>query len=190
MLSVTLRAMRARPHPKAEEAVIETWGFYCGKCGKWAGRISWFVAKMSKERTSTTIPARLSGRSHGSMCMASRELGRSRRWCRRGKHVAAASQLELYGPWRRQRCSHQKAAPDQRDHTRACDHCGQLFNPKRSDAQYCSTRCRVAAHHKSTTSPRSQQGRACTRTVKRAHSLTRSRPYGIPRLTALAPAPG
>ena len=44
MLSVTLRAMRARPHPKAEEAVIETWGFYCGKCGKWAGRISWFVA--------------------------------------------------------------------------------------------------------------------------------------------------
>ena len=27
-----------------------------------------------------------------------------------------------------------------------CGQCGQTFTPKRSDAQYCSGRCRVAAH--------------------------------------------
>ena len=28
----------------------------------------------------------------------------------------------------------------------ACDHCGQSFAAKRSDAKYCSPRCRTAAH--------------------------------------------
>jgi hypothetical protein len=28
----------------------------------------------------------------------------------------------------------------------ACAHCGEQFTPKRSDARYCSARCRVAAH--------------------------------------------
>jgi hypothetical protein len=29
---------------------------------------------------------------------------------------------------------------------RACERCGQTFAPRRSDARYCSGRCRVAAH--------------------------------------------
>jgi hypothetical protein len=33
-----------------------------------------------------------------------------------------------------------------RDSTRTCDHCGTEFQAKRSNARYCSTRCRVAAH--------------------------------------------
>jgi hypothetical protein len=33
------------------------------------------------------------------------------------------------------------------DHTpKPCQHCGERFVPTRSDARYCSTRCRVAAH--------------------------------------------
>ena len=28
----------------------------------------------------------------------------------------------------------------------ACENCGEPFTPRRSDARYCSTRCRVAAH--------------------------------------------
>ena len=30
-----------------------------------------------------------------------------------------------------------------------CAHCGETFTPKRSTAQFCSTRCRVAAHRAS-----------------------------------------
>jgi hypothetical protein len=29
---------------------------------------------------------------------------------------------------------------------RTCDYCGQKFEPTRSDAQFCSVRCRVASH--------------------------------------------
>jgi hypothetical protein len=29
---------------------------------------------------------------------------------------------------------------------RPCAQCGATFTPKRSSAQFCSTRCRVAAH--------------------------------------------
>ena len=29
---------------------------------------------------------------------------------------------------------------------RPCDRCGETFTPTRSDARYCSGRCRVAAH--------------------------------------------
>jgi hypothetical protein len=32
--------------------------------------------------------------------------------------------------------------------TRSCDGCGASFVPKRSDAKFCSARCRVAAHRK------------------------------------------
>jgi hypothetical protein len=30
--------------------------------------------------------------------------------------------------------------------SRTCAQCGETFAPKRSDARFCSTRCRVAAH--------------------------------------------
>jgi hypothetical protein len=32
--------------------------------------------------------------------------------------------------------------------TKECNHCGSVFQPKRSTAQFCSTKCRVAAHRK------------------------------------------
>lgn len=32
--------------------------------------------------------------------------------------------------------------------TKNCAHCGSEFQPKRSTAQFCSTKCRVAAHRK------------------------------------------
>jgi hypothetical protein len=32
---------------------------------------------------------------------------------------------------------------------RPCGHCGQVFQPERTTARYCSTRCRVAAHRSS-----------------------------------------
>jgi hypothetical protein len=31
---------------------------------------------------------------------------------------------------------------------RTCQHCGQMFTSKRSDARFCSGRCRVAAHRR------------------------------------------
>lgn len=31
---------------------------------------------------------------------------------------------------------------------RPCDHCGVAFEPARSDARFCSSRCRVAAHRR------------------------------------------
>jgi hypothetical protein len=34
---------------------------------------------------------------------------------------------------------------------RRCDECGRAFLPRRSTAQYCSTRCRVTAHRRTVT---------------------------------------
>ena len=39
-----------------------------------------------------------------------------------------------------------EGAPVLPPHPRPCGHCAQEFRPKRFDALYCSTRCRVAAH--------------------------------------------
>lgn len=36
---------------------------------------------------------------------------------------------------------------------RACEHCGSLFTPTRSDARFCSGRCRVAAHRRKEAEP-------------------------------------
>ena len=35
---------------------------------------------------------------------------------------------------------------DHRDHTQACSHCSAEFTTKRSDARYCSGKCRTAAN--------------------------------------------
>ena len=40
----------------------------------------------------------------------------------------------------------QRAQSKQDRPTASCAHCGTEFAPKRSTAQFCSTRCRVAAH--------------------------------------------
>ena len=37
-----------------------------------------------------------------------------------------------------------------REWFKRCTQCDELFEPKRSDAQFCSTRCRVASHRKPT----------------------------------------
>jgi hypothetical protein len=52
------------------------------------------------------------------------------------------------------RCNHRRPrlprresrAKDPDTRTRACARCGATFTPARSDARYCSARCRVAAH--------------------------------------------
>lgn len=36
---------------------------------------------------------------------------------------------------------------------RDCDQCGESFTPTRSDARFCKTRCRVAAHRRKETTP-------------------------------------
>lgn len=49
-----------------------------------------------------------------------------------------------------------KGAPRQRrvEHEhRTCRHCGEPFVPKRVDARFCSTRCRVASHRLLVTTP-------------------------------------
>ena len=37
-----------------------------------------------------------------------------------------------------------------RSSPRQCEQCGKTFTPTRSDARYCSTKCRVAAHRSRT----------------------------------------
>ena len=45
----------------------------------------------------------------------------------------------------RRRAKRRRPPPNQR----ACAQCGETFSPARSDARFCSTRCRVAAHRAS-----------------------------------------
>lgn len=45
-----------------------------------------------------------------------------------------------------EKCRSRMRRGPRQDLTRACEHCGEMFTPTRSDARFCSTRCRVAAH--------------------------------------------
>jgi uncharacterized OB-fold protein len=63
-----------------------------------------------------------------------------------------------YGPRRRRFCSDEcRRAHDRQRKAwtpvvhveQSCAQCGELFVPARSDARYCSGRCRVAAHRAS-----------------------------------------
>jgi hypothetical protein len=55
---------------------------------------------------------------------------------------AAAKRRERNAEWMRR----QRAEQRKENQPVACIHCGSEFTPKRSTAQFCSTRCRVAAH--------------------------------------------
>jgi formylmethanofuran dehydrogenase subunit E len=55
-------------------------------------------------------------------------------WCRRGEHVMSTSRCKV---------SHAKRAATFPEH--ACERCGTTFTG-RSDAKFCSPRCRTAAH--------------------------------------------
>ena len=59
-------------------------------------------------------------------------------WYKRTSHCSAECTLKT----QYQRMSEEKARLRKE---RPCPHCGETFKPKRSDARYCSTRCRVAA---------------------------------------------
>lgn len=67
------------------------------------------------------------------------------RCCRvcRLEHERAMARLAAR---RRRRAKGEVTTPS----TMACAHCGATFTPKRSTAQFCSTRCRVAAHRAAT----------------------------------------
>jgi hypothetical protein len=59
-------------------------------------------------------------------------------WCENGKHVSIGTPCSTrHSPWLALRPNR-----PQQD----CQHCGTAFAPARSDARYCSGRCRVAAH--------------------------------------------
>jgi hypothetical protein len=121
-----------RPHSEAfqEWEQITTWMFSCAKCGE-------------QQRLARYTPTDKHGNHLYCWRCAFPELGRPLMefgfvfwqywWCKRGQHVITG------GPCRQQ----QKPEPDR---TRSCDHCGETFAPTRSDAKFCSGRCRVAAH--------------------------------------------
>jgi hypothetical protein len=145
---------RSLPHPAAEEAVIDTWGFHCGGCGKWRGRLGWYVPtdengeRLYCHDCAPTKPVE---------CVDYRsERGTSEAvawlWCRRGQHVLDVTGVGLgtspHGfpkvGLRTASCDHSKPKPERTKII--CAHCGETFVPSRSDARYCSGRCRVAAN--------------------------------------------
>jgi hypothetical protein len=126
-LPVTLGDMESHaPHPKAVLAFNPRWAYRCSKCGEsyW---LRWYVAC---DETGQDLYCR--------NCTLDSEFF----WCRRGQHVISGG-WQAIQPDRERGHATIKPKPD---HTRACAHCGQTFTPKRSDARYCSGRCRVAAH--------------------------------------------
>jgi len=65
--------------------------------------------------------------------------------------VTCGQPMVSFGLWSAAKtCSRQCSWHRPRTHVehepRACEHCGEEFTPKRSDARFCSVRCRVAAH--------------------------------------------
>jgi hypothetical protein len=56
-------------------------------------------------------------------------------WCTRHGHVITTGE-----------CKKGYVPESSVVHTPTCQRCGQVFTARRSDARYCSGRCRVAAH--------------------------------------------
>ena len=64
---------------------------------------------------------------------------------RRNQYCSDQCRDDLNRRWQAERKRDQRS--EQRT-PRPCDQCGESFTPKRSDAKFCSARCRVAAHRK------------------------------------------
>jgi hypothetical protein len=67
------------------------------------------------------------------------------RWCERCHRVLDQDEFDLIkGRYRYHRACRSCRTPI--DRTKTCEHCDEAFTPKRADARFCSTKCRVAAH--------------------------------------------
>jgi hypothetical protein len=126
-----------RTHPEAVEVFIPTWGYYCAECGG-LKKLGWYAPTDEKgERLYCVVHAPQREGADG------RWPEPAFWWCRHGQHVVTE----------RKAChkiGHPEPKPEL-DRTRSCERCGEEFTPKRSDARYCSVRCRVAAHREKKT---------------------------------------
>lgn len=128
------------PHPDAVAAVLNVWAYTCGGCGEFvARRLGWYTP--SEEYGEHLYHAHCAPQQirwctpHNGMEHAHPIYW----WCRRGRHVVAVQG----GGFFREDCDHSALRVDR---SRMCAHCAVPFTPARSDARYCSVRCRVAAH--------------------------------------------
>jgi hypothetical protein len=129
-------------HPKIEERIIWVQGFYCGGCGKWRTGVPWYTPT-DEQGEKLYHPWCAPQGDFTYLSIDDRRHAMSKPawlWCRSGQHVAAATDGRQGN---REPCDHRQPETDR---TRVCEQCGESFTPSRSDARYCSGRCRVAAH--------------------------------------------
>lgn len=117
---------RLRSHPQAhlEAFIIQRWVFSCPGCKR-----DWYLASaLAQPDGSLMCPD----------CRSDADLV----WCPGCQRSLPAAAFRGYPALDRlcADCRHAEPA------FRSCARCGVPFTARRSDARYCSTRCRVAAH--------------------------------------------
>lgn len=129
----------AAPHPTARPGFIDVWVYTCPRCDPdQVHRAGWYIPCSEDGRTLFCrwhAPQReYPSTNYKGEPFTARTTAYL--WCRRGWHVTG------------ERCG-EGAHITSRTRTpepRACQRCGETFTPTRSDARFCSARCRVAAH--------------------------------------------
>lgn len=121
-------------HPQVEkvEIVQTVYAFTCAACGD-----AHYVRGARVQADGTLRCYKCDGRKRG---------GTFYRWCPRCR---TAKSLRDFEPDRIDAGRHQwclECVAVDGDKARCCAWCGSEFTPKRSDARFCSGRCRVAAH--------------------------------------------
>lgn len=135
--------MQLHEHPKNEPAVIFRAAFHCGRCGRYVymGRYPY----CNEDGTELyCLSCGWDAQHHRVPGQPTEYRPTLWRYCRRGGHVYWP------GDALSTKCSESHAKPRQKPRVQhdpmPCAHCGEDFTPKRSDARYCSGKCRVAAH--------------------------------------------
>ncbi|MFD4957384.1 hypothetical protein [Microbacterium sp. NPDC058389] len=111
-----------KPHPSAKKAAVYVWTYTCAECGE-----------EFDARKFTPCDA------DGTLYCGRHVPAGKHRWCSIGGHVFLGDRCEV---------SHDKSVKPSTPE-RFCAYCGESLNGYRSDAVYCSTRCRMAAHRQS-----------------------------------------
>ena len=108
----------SQPHPSAKTGTVRIWTYECAACGQ-----TFEARKFTPCDEDGTL-----------YCSPDVPAG-GHRWCSVGGHVFVGDKCTV---------SHDKSVKPQ--NVRTCENCGKLMVGRRSDARYCSARCRVAAH--------------------------------------------
>lgn len=114
-------------HPAIHEVYIPTLAYHCSVCDH------------GPLKTTRLIPATAEGD-----LVCRKHWDRKYWWCQNhgGHLVDAYAAWEAGNRWK-EKCPGPDPKPTP---TPTCQHCGEDFIPKRSDAKFCSSKCRVAAH--------------------------------------------